>query len=126
MTQEEVKQYASLNKKFLDRCFEVVKILNKYSIYSEQKIISAGDFHMGKNLISWNGSDDDVWGEPEHYSGVFPSKYLTMFNNDIELQVAEENRKYIKKLEKERQDRINIKEKLEYETTLELKKKYEK
>lgn len=124
MTQKELEQYANLNKKFFDKCFEIVKILNKYSIYSEQKVILASDFHIVNNLISWNGSED-VWGKTENYSGCFPSRFLTMSNDNIELQIAEENTKYMKKLEKDKQDRINIKEKLEYKHYLELKKKYE-
>ena len=117
MTIEEVDKLIELDDKFQDRCSEICNILKE----ANPDMRHMDTFIIGNTHVTCSGDDYWSYGGHEHYTEVFPVKYLYMSNDEIQRIVDEE---LYKKRYVEEQLRLR-KEAEEYAKYQELKAKYE-
>lgn len=117
MTIEEVDKLIELDNKFQDRCSEICNILKE----ANPDMGCMDTFVIGNTHVSCSGDEYWGYGGHEHYTGIFPVKYLYMSNDEIQLIVDEElyKKQY---LAEQKQKRIEAEEIAKYQ---ELKAKYE-
>lgn len=124
MKQEEIKKFDELNVYFQNDCHRVVDILMGFFVYRDpwfSDIRYANTFEIQGDEVAWEGHDRDN----DLISGTFPSRYLSMSNEDIEREAKERNEEYLKELEEKDKKREEKRQQEKYEQYLKLKKEFE-
>jgi hypothetical protein len=124
MTQEEINQFSELYFVFNERCTHLAEILVDYKVYSEpwsKNIAQAEHFEVVGDQILWYGYDEDR----DYCSGYFPSKYLTMSDEEVREDCRKVNDEYLEKLDRRKKECQEAAKKADYELYLELKKRFE-
>ena len=117
MTKDEVDKLLELDEKFQERCSEIKNILK--AINPDMRHMDT--FEIGFTHVTCSGDEYWSYGGHEHFTEVFPVKYLYMSNDEIQRIVDEE---LYKKRYVEEQLRLR-KEAEEIAKYQELKVKYE-
>lgn len=121
MTEKQVKNFLSLNEKFIDRCCEVCQLLLPLddSFGCLDTFEPDGDFVYGEGDEYWS------YGGHEHHGQKFPLEYLWLKDDEIKTRVnkaVEDKEKQIKeRKEKEQREQLERKYK-QYE---DLKQQFE-
>ena len=91
MTQEELKQYRRLHKRFVADCKRVAKFLSDYSYFCKDgNVFYATSFEVNSDKVHW--SYDDYC-----YEGYFPLEYLTMTKEQLEEDADKRERMFREK-----------------------------
>jgi hypothetical protein len=125
MKQEEIKKFDELNVFFQNDCHRVAEVLMGFFVYRDpwySDIRNASTFEIQGDEVAWEGRDRDN----DLISGTFPSRYLSMSNEDIEREAKERNEEYLKELEEKDKAREEKRQQEKYEQYLKLKKEFEK
>lgn len=102
MTQEELKQYKELNEKFENDCDRVCGILSGSKKRGD--ICYADKFRIKEERVWWEGFEY-FRGDPEWYSGSFPSNFLTTSDDELAEIVKKENEEFDREVERKNQER---------------------
>ena len=125
MTLEQVKQYDELDNIFVTECVRVSEIIGKYEYCHKEpfsRIEYAEDWSICGDEVCWKGYDYDN----DLQCGIFPAKYLTMANDEVDKAAKAENEAYLKKEEARKAQREEMKREHDYKEYLRLKEQFEK
>jgi hypothetical protein len=122
MKEREIRQLSKLQKKFEDRCEQVVKILSKMDRYCRTGFEFVYHYIMGEDCVTCMGNDID--GDNEAYTEYFDAKLLYASDEEIEKYVEEEINKAIEKAKAQQAERYKAQEMQDRKTFENLKKRY--
>ncbi len=123
MKEREIRQLSKLQKKFEDRCEQVVKILSKMDKYCGTNFVNVYEFIMGEDCVTCIGNDYMDGGD-EEYTEYFDAKLLYASDDEIKKYVEEEINKAIEKAKAQQAERYKAQEMQDRKTFENLKKRY--
>lgn len=102
MTEKQVKDFLSLNEKFIDRCDKVCQLLQPL----DDKFGYLNTFEPDGDFVYGEGDEYWSYGGHEHYAQKFPLEYLWLKDKTIKALVnkaLEDKEKQIKEMEQKKQ-----------------------